>query len=418
MKDIVAMILGGGKGSRLYPLTMIRSKPAVPVGGKYRLIDIPISNCINSDVNKIFVLTQYNSESLNRHITQTYRFGLFSQGFVDILAAEQTPESHHWYQGTADAVRQTLHHVFNYKARLILILSGDHLYRMNYKKLVEFHHEKKAEVSVCVTPVSASQAPGFGILQMDGRGRIKKFVEKPTDRAVIESLRVDPDKWADTGVTRTRSLMASMGIYLFSRDALKSALRDSTQMDFGHDVIPSVLKKKRVFGYIFGDYWEDIGTIAAFYRANLGLTSTRPRFTFYDADAPIYTHPRFLPATRVKDCRIERSIVSEGCVIQEGSISRSVIGIRSVIRKDAKLERTLVMGADFYERESAGKPPLGIGSGAVISDAIIDKNARIGAGVRIRKQRNHEDFDGEGFCIRDGIVIIPKNSVIPDNSVI
>lgn len=416
MKDVLGLILGGGKGTRLFPLTLIRSKPAVPVGGKYRLIDIPISNCINSDVIKIFVLTQYNSESLNRHITQTYRFGLFSEGFVDILAAEQTPESIRWFQGTADAVRQSLRHVLNYGAKYILILSGDQLYRMNYRKLLEYHQERQADVTLCVVPVEADRAAAFGILQMDNQGVITNFFEKPKEPRLVESLKVDVRAWKHSGVTKERCLMASMGIYLFSVEILVDVLKDETKLDFGRDIIPAALSKYRVYGHVFGDYWEDIGTIGAFYKANLDLTSREPQFKFYQEDAPIYTHPRFLPATRVHNSRIQQSIVSEGCEIEDSKITHSIIGIRSEIREKSEIVNTLIMGADYYESNSSGAIPLGIGPGVVIRDAIVDKNARIGKNVRISNLRNLQEHDGENYFIRDGIVIIPKNAVIKDGT--
>lgn len=418
MKEIVGVVLGGGKGSRLFPLTLIRSKPAVPLGGKYRLVDIPISNCINSGINRIFVLTQYNSESLNRHITQTYRFGMFSQGFVDILAAEQTPESVMWYQGTADAVRQSLRHILTYRPKYILILSGDHLYRMDYRALIEEHLRTGAEISLSVLPVTAQQSSELGILKMESSGKITRFSEKPQAPDLVESLKIDVESWKHRGVTEERSLMASMGIYLFNTDALVRVLEENPKMDFGKDIIPSSLPKYQVFGYVFDGYWEDIGTIDAFYRANLDLTADNPKFSFYSADAPIYSHPRFLPASHVQECLLRRAIISEGCEIFASRITESVIGIRSVIRENAELNRTLMLGADSYERETLGIPSLGIGPGCFVDGAIIDKNARIGANVRIVNKRQLRNYDGENYYVRDGIVIIPKNAVIQQDTVI
>jgi glucose-1-phosphate adenylyltransferase len=418
MKDIVGVVLGGGKGTRLFPLTLIRSKPAVPLGGKYRLVDVPISNCINSGVNRIFVLTQYNSESLNRHITQTYRFGIFSQGFVDILAAEQTPENVMWYQGTADAVRQSLRHILTYRPKYILILSGDHLYRMDYRRLLERHLAVGAEVSLCVLPVTAEQAPDLGILKMEESGRITRFCEKPQEPDLIRSLESDVEAWRDLGVTKERCLMASMGVYLFDADILVGVLRDEPKMDFGRDIIPYALPRYKVSGYVFNDYWEDIGTIDAFYRANLDLTAEDPNFSFYAPNAPIYSHPRFLPASRIQRCRLFQTIISEGCVVEESEISESVIGIRSVVGKNTKITRTLMLGADYYQDEFSGDPPLGVGSGSVVRKAIIDKNARIGTDVRIINRRRLKNYDGENYYVRDGIVIIPKNARIPDGTVI
>ena len=330
---MLGVILGGGKGSRLFPLTMIRSKPAVPLGGKYRLVDIPISNCINSEVNRIFVLTQYNSESLNRHITQTYRFGLFSQGFVDILAAEQTPESTTWYQGTADAVRQCLHHILNYDAKYILILSGDHLYRMDFRSLLNRHRKAGADVTLCVIPVSGQDASELGILKMEHDGRISEFSEKPQEPDLLESLKVDVNVWEKAGVSVDRPYMASMGIYLFNTEVLVKVLEEEPKMDFGRDIIPHAFPRHRVHGFIHTGYWEDIGTIRAFYEANLDLTNARPRFNFYDQTAPIYSHPRFLPPSHVQSCELRRVLISEGCEVSDAEITDSVIGIRSVIRE-------------------------------------------------------------------------------------
>jgi glucose-1-phosphate adenylyltransferase len=418
VKDVLCLILGGGKGSRLFPLTLIRSKPAVPVAGKYRLVDIPISNCINSDINRIFVLTQYNSESLNRHINQTYRFGLFSRGFVDILAAEQTPESAGWYQGTADAVRQSLHHIRNYHPDHVLILSGDHLYRMNYKELYDYHCERDADVTLSVIPVTRPQASGLGILKMRKNLQINEFHEKPEKASELDSLMVDGSTMAKAGVTEKKPFMASMGIYLFKYSVLEDVLAENKEMDFGRDIIPSCIGSKNVFGYIFDDYWEDIGTINAFYKSNLKLAARRPRFNFYDQEAPIYSHPRFLPSSRVEKCDIEQAIISEGCVLHESVIRNSVIGIRSFIRKGAKVVDTLMMGADYYDDHASRQIPLGIGEGSEVRGAILDKNARIGSGVTILNKNNLTYYDGDNYYIRDKIVIIPKNAVIQNGTVI
>ncbi|MFQ5739192.1 MAG: glucose-1-phosphate adenylyltransferase [Acidobacteriota bacterium] len=411
MQEIVCIVLGGGRGTRLFPLTYVRSKPAVPLGGKYRLIDIPISNCVNSGINKIFVLTQYNSESLNRHITQTYRFSMFSRGFVDILAAEQTHESLRWYQGTADAVRQSLRHVRPYGASGTLILSGDQLYRMDFRKVFRQHQARQADITVCVLPVGVERASGFGILKMEDDGRITDFYEKPKDPKLIEDLKVK-------GVDPSRPLMASMGIYLFQTAVLVDILKDETKLDFGSHVIPSALSQYRVWGYIFDDYWEDIGTIRAFYEANLDLTASKPKFNLYDMDAPIYTHPRFLPASRINNCNIRNSIVSEGCFVRDSTISGCVIGIRSIIREKTELIDSLVMGADYYEDDPSQRIPCGIGRGSSVRDAIVDKNARIGKNVRIFNRKKLRECDGENYYIRDGIVIIPKDALIEDGAVI
>ncbi len=418
MKDILGLVLGGGKGTRLFPLTLVRSKPAVPLGGKYRLIDIPISNCINSGINKIFVLTQYNSASLHRHITQTYKFGFFSQGFVDILAAEQTPESIHWFQGTADAVRQTLRHILTYDVKYILILGGDQLYRMDFTKVLEQHLARKADISVCVIPVEEEKAAGFGILKMQADGRMTEFNEKPKEQKLIDRLKVDVDAWKGAGVSAERPLLASMGIYLFHTDILVEVLKDETKLDFGRDIIPAALSRYNVYGYIFNGYWEDIGTIGAFYRANLDMAREHPKFNFYDDAAPIYTHPRFLPASKIQNSRIQGSIISEGCSLRDCKITDSVIGIRTIIDRKAEINSTLIMGADLYERDSVQNIPLGVGANSKVRDAIIDKNARIGKNVRIENRDRHRDFDGSNYYIRDGIVIIPKNAVVTDGTVI
>lgn len=418
MKQILGVVLGGGEGSRLFPLTLIRSKPAVPLAGNFRLVDVPISNCINAGINRIFVLTQYNSESLNRHINQTYRFGVFSQGFVDILAAEQTPESIHWYQGTADAVRQSLRHILNYSPEYILILSGDHLYRMDYEDLYQCHVRVDADVTVCVKPVSIEDAGQFGILKMHQNGRISEFYEKPEEPELLESLQVAVPSWERFGVSWDRPMMASMGIYLFKTEVLVKVLDQVPKMDFGKDIIPAALPDYNVQGYIFHGYWEDIGTIRAFYEANLKLASPNADFGLYEARSPIYSHPRFLPPSRIRDCGFHCSLVSEGCQIQGSDISESVIGIRSIIREGSRLSRTLMMGADYYETDSPVQMPLGIGVNSVITNAIIDKNARVGAGVKIENKGRVTEYDGKDYYIRDGIVIIPKNATIKDGTVI
>ncbi len=418
MKNAIGIVLGGGKGTRLFPLTYVRSKPAVPLGGKYRLIDIPISNCINSEINKIYVLTQYNSASLNRHVNLTYRFGLFNDGFVDILAAEQTHENVHWYQGTADAVRQSLRHVLAERVDHILILSGDQLYRMDFGELWARHLERDADVSICVIPVEEERARGFGILKMENTGRITSFREKPQKQEQLDQLKVDPDVWQAAGVTPERPLMASMGIYLFKAEVLLEVLRDEAKMDFGGHVIPAALDDFRVFGHIFTGYWEDIGTIRAFYKANMDLTDPRPQFSFYDVKAPIYTHPRFLPASRILDCEIQGSIISDGCELSQSRVSGSVIGIRSRIGRQTVIEDSLIMGADFYDLDQTEKVPMGVGDGSHIRRAILDKNARIGRDVEISNQKGVEEADGSNYYIRDGIVIIPKNAVLEDGTVI
>jgi glucose-1-phosphate adenylyltransferase len=417
MQDVLGVILGGGRGARLFPLTQLRSKPAVPIAGKYRLVDIPISNCLSSNLRRIFVLTQYNSQSLNRHISQTYKFDVFSSGFVSILAAEQTEESRDWFQGTADAVRQSLRHFGNHQHRDVLILSGDQLYRMDFRKMLATHRGGMAEATVAVIPVSAEQARAFGILKTDAHGRIVHFEEKP------DPLRLDALASDVPGVGRC--YLASMGIYMFRRDALERSLADVSLVDFGRHVIPATIPLVRVQAHLFHGYWEDVGTIRSYYQANLALCRPVPPFDFYDGSRPIYTHPRFLPATKVESCTIRDALLSEGSILVGAEIERSVIGIRSRVGRGTRVSASLIAGADFYETieeiqaaEARGLPPLGIGADSVIECAIIDKNARIGRGVQIRCEGRREDGDGDGHFVRDGIVIVPKGATIPDGTVI
>jgi glucose-1-phosphate adenylyltransferase len=417
----VAVIMGGGAGTRLFPLTKDRAKPAVPLGGKYRLVDIPISNCINSDLRRIFVLTQFNSSSLHRHIQESYRFDQFSPGFVEILAAQQTPESLAWYQGTADAVRQNLIHLANYPYRLALILSGDQLYRMNFRALIARHVTTDAEVTIATLPVRPETARAFGIMQVAPDGRIIRFVEKPSEPDELASLRVE---WAALGDTEQPvdpdCLLASMGIYLFEREVLREAL-DGTEADFGKHVIPKLIANRRVFAYLHQGYWEDIGTIRAFYEANLDLCEPLPRFNFYDATAPVFSHARYLPPTKIIKSRVERSVIADGCIINDASIEHSLIGVRSRIEAGATIRDSLLMGNDYYEtpdRARHGAPAMGISHGTIIERTIVDKNARIGAGVRITPDGKPTELDGRNFYVRDGIVVIPKNAVIPDGTII
>ena len=419
MRNVIGVILGGGQGARLFPLTQLRSKPAVPIGGKYRLIDIPISNCLHSGVNRIFALTQFNSASLHRHISTTYRFDSFSDGFVEILAAEQTQDSVDWYQGTADAVRQQLRHLLSRRADQVLILSGDHLYRMDYRAFVEEHRARGADVSIAVKPVTREAAPALGIVQVNGQGRIVDFREKPQDEAELDALRLPAAAGSEA------CYMASMGIYVFEPQVLVSLLMGSDQDDFGKHIIPGAIHKVGVFAHTFEGYWEDIGTIRSFYEANLALTDRQPPFDFYRADAPIYTHARFLAGTRLEDCHIERGIICEGSYIRSAQIERSVIGIRSVIGANCQIANTIVMGADSEEspadrvRNAAqGIPDMGIGANSAITGAIIDKNARIGEGVCITNKDRSVDADETNYYIRDGIVVVPKDAVIPAGTVV
>jgi glucose-1-phosphate adenylyltransferase len=419
--NVVAVIMGGGRGTRLYPLTQLRSKPAVPLVGKYRLVDVPISNCINSGLRNIFVLSQFQSASLNRHVSQTYRFDPFSRGFVEILAAEQTERSMDWYQGTADAVRKHLHRFLRAGTECILVLSGDQLYVMDFRKILEAHCASRADITVAATPVTERDASEFGILRIDGFGTVTDFVEKPRDEAVLRQLALSEEMLAARGVTVERRYLASMGIYVFRPEVLGRVLEDPSQIDFGKEVIPKAIRTERVHSHFFAGYWEDIGTIRTFYAANIDLASENPPINLFSERAPIYTHPRFLPPSSVQDTRIQASVVCEGSRVQAAQIDRSVIGIRSIIGRSVHLSRTIMMGADFYSAPEDGKPgvvPMGIGAGSAIEHAIIDKNVRIGEGVIIRNERQIQHLDGPGYYIRDGVVIIPKNGVIAPGTVI
>ena len=429
MRHVVCLILGGGKGTRLLPLTEYRSKPAVPLGGKYRLIDVPISNCINSDINRMYVLTQFNSVSLHRHIRQTYNFDLFHNGFVEILAAQQTLDGSNWYQGTADAVRKQVRFLKEYGIKYVLILSGDQLYRMNFKEMLATHVNANADVTISTVPVHADAARGFGILQLDGTGKVTGFVEKPKDDASLAKVRT-PAEWIDKmGIeSNGREYLASMGIYLWNRDLLVDLLESTDHEDFGKDIFPLAIKNHHVQTHLFDGYWEDIGTIEAFYEANLALTQQpQPPFSFYDEKAPIYTRGRYLPPSKILDCSITESMIGEGCILKDCRIYHSVLGIRSRIESGCTIEDSLLMGSDFYEsaveRESnfnQSSVPIGIGAGTTIRRAIIDKNARIGKNVMIINKENVQEANREddGFYIRSGIVVVIKNRTIPDGMVI
>ncbi|MBO0856975.1 MAG: glucose-1-phosphate adenylyltransferase [Chloracidobacterium sp.] len=424
-KQILSIILGGGVGARLFPLTKERSKPAVPLGGKYRLIDITVSNCINSGLHYIYVLTQFNSASLNRHIARTYRFSPFSDGFVEILAAEQTPENKNWFQGTADAVRQIMVHVRDFDPSQVLILSGDHLYQMDYRRFISHHLEKNADVTVSVIPTDREHASSFGLLKTDNAGRIIEFSEKPTGEP-LDAMRVDTTRLGlSPDDSERRPFIASMGVYLFKYDALRELLKDEKHKDFGHDALPAAIGVYNAQAYLFNGYWEDIGTISTFYNANLDLAAVMPKFNLFDADAPIYTDPRYLPSTKFADCEIRDSLISDGCILNRASIVHSVIGIRSRVESGTRLEDTLMMGADYYQSlpeladdRQHGLPWIGIGENTVIRRAIIDKNVRIGSNTRILNEAGRQHFDGDNYYIRDGIVVIPKGATITDGTVI
>jgi glucose-1-phosphate adenylyltransferase len=412
MNDVLTLILGGGRGTRLYPLTHTRSKPAVPLGGKYRLIDIPISNCLHGGLKQIFVLTQFNSASLNRHIAQTYRLDTFSNGFVEVLAAEQTPESSDWFQGTADAVRQAARHFISYDAEYFLILAGDHLYRMDFCDLIESHIESRADITIAAQPVTPADATQMGIFHFDYEGQIVAFEEKPNAERLDAIGSSIPKGSTAGGTTPDKPFVASMGIYVFSRDVLLDILREPG-VDFGKEIIPQALGNHRVSSYIFRGYWADVGTIEAFYDANIQLTVKGAPFNFFHPRWPIYTHPRFLPGTRAYDCHVQSSIVAEGCYLDECAVADSVVGIRTHVSTGATISRSVLLGADYYEEDGANPVPLGIGRDAVLDRVVVDKNARIGDGARLVNSAGVDHADGEGYVIRNGIIIVPKNGVVP-----
>jgi len=414
MNDVLTLILGGGRGARLFPLTHMRSKPAVPLAGKYRLIDIPISNCLHAGLKRIFVLTQFNSASLNRHIAQTYRLDMFSEGFVEVLAAEQTPDSSDWFQGTADAVRQAARHFKGFDAEYFLILAGDHLYRMDFCDLIESHIESRADITIAAQPVSAADATQMGILKFNDLGQINGFEEKPSSErlgAIGGSL---PRGSIAASTTPERPFIASMGIYVFNREVLLEIL-GQPGIDFGKEIIPSAISTHVVSPYIFRGYWADVGTIDSFYEANIQLTRRGAPFNFFHPRWPIYTHPRFLPATRAFDSRLESSIVAEGCYLDRCEILNSVVGIRTRISTGARITNSVLLGADLYDEDNnEHATPLGIGRDVVLDRVIVDKNARIGNGVRLTNAAGTAHADGEGYYIRNGIIIVPKGARVMD----
>jgi len=423
--NVLSIIMGGGQGTRLFPLTRDRAKPAVPLAGKYRLVDIPISNCINSDLKRVYLLTQFNSASLHRHIAQSYKFDHFSGGFVEILAAEQTFSDTSWYQGTADAVRKNLGHFLNHDFDFALILSGDQLYRMDFRPMLSQHTMTGAGVTIATIPVTRDAAQSLGIMQTAVDRRIVRFEEKPKDPVVLDSLKLDRDWYSRLGIEGDDEFfLASMGIYIFNRDILIKLL-DNTLTDFGKHIMPGAIQEHRVFSHVFQGYWEDIGTIRSFFEANLDLVSELPRFNFFDMSSPIFTRPRFLPASKVNGAEINHAVVSDGCIINPCRVAHSIIGIRSVISGGCQLNRVVMMGCDYYEsfesiqrHESQGQPRIGIGANTRVENAIIDKNARIGSDCVITPKDKPDDFDHPLYYIRDGVVIIPKNAVIPHGTVI
>jgi glucose-1-phosphate adenylyltransferase len=418
--QVITVILGGGEGSRLFPLTRDRAKPAVPIGGKYRLVDIPISLSLNSGIKRIFLLTQYLSSSLHRHVQQAYRFDDFiPRGFIEIVAAQKTREATSWFQGTADAVRQGMVHFENHPHEHVLILSGDQLYRMDFRKMLDRHASTGADITIAALPVDRESAPRLGLLRVDDQHRVTEFVEKPKDPKLLDAL------GSARGLPKDRPFLASMGIYIFRREVLRDCLARTPGDDFGKNVLPEAISQRKVCAYLYDGYWEDIGTIGAFYRANLDLLAPQPMFDFGLNVAPIYTRARFLPGSVVENSQVNRAIVSDGCTILRSVLDDAVVGIRQRIGTECKIRRSVLMGADFFEtpaqrQENArvNRPDVGIGGGSLIEDAIIDKNVRIGRRVTIRAAGKPAELDGENYYVRDGVVIIPKGAVVPDGAVI
>jgi glucose-1-phosphate adenylyltransferase len=424
MKNVLALILGGGRGARLYPLTHLRSKPAVPIAGKYRLIDVPISNCLHADIRRIFVLTQFNSASLNRHIAGTYRMDMFSRGFVEILAAEQTPDSQSWFQGTADAVRQATRHFVYHDAEYLLILAGDHLYRMDYSAMIDEHIERRADVTIAAQPVTPQEAPAMGIFRFDADGQIVGFEEKPSPDRLSTIGSSAPPGARFMRPAADRPFVASMGIYVFTRDVLMESLERHAGVDFGHEIIPAALASRRVNAYVFRDYWKDVGTVESFYDANIMLTRPRAPFNFYDPRRPVFTRPRFLPGSRLNNCKVDEAVIAEGSYVDHSTITQSIVGLRTRIGRGCAISRSVLLGADFYENDEDAPlfdghgPDLGIGAGSVLDRVIVDKNARIGDEVRLTNDAGVQNADGDGYHIRNGIIIVPKWAVVPPGTVV
>ena len=421
---VLCVIMGGGQGTRLFPLTKDRAKPAVPLAGKYRLVDIPISNCINSGYRRIYILTQFNSTSLHGHISRAYKFDYFSSGFVEILAAQQTLNNTSWYEGTADAVRKNLVHFLSHDFDQLIILSGDQLYRMNFQAVVTQHIVTGAEITIATMPVSRTEANSLGIMQIDDTNRIIRFEEKPKEDAVLNALKLPAAMQANLGIPDGDHYLASMGIYIFNRRVICELL-DNPLSDFGKHIIPHAIQSRRVFSYVYQGYWEDIGTIRSFFEANLDLVSELPRFNFFDMSAPIYSHPRYLPGSKINGAQIDHAVISDGCIINRATINRSIIGLRTIVGSGTAMNRVIVLGSDYYEsmesvkqHEQAGRPRIGIGEHCKIENAIIDKNARIGNNVTISPAGKPENHDDKSYYIRDGIVVIPKDAVIPHGTVI
>jgi glucose-1-phosphate adenylyltransferase len=415
LQRTLAIIMGGGAGTRLFPLTKDRAKPAVPLGGKYRIVDVPISNCLNSGLRSIYVLTQFNSMSLHRHIQASYKFDNFSLSFVDILAAQQTPAGSQWYQGTADAVRQNMRYFLERPYDYYLILSGDQLYRMDFRALLSQHVRFGADITLATKPVARHQVSEFGIMQSGVDRRITGFIEKPSDESALREMKMSRELLCAIGANEQEELFqASMGIYVFNRSVLIESLKNDLA-DFGNHIIPQSIKDRHVSAFIFEGYWEDIGTIRAFYEANLDLTDVVPEYSFFEPDSPIYTHPRFLPGSKINGATLRQAIISDGCIISDAHLEKCVVGIRSVIQNGATIRNSIVMGADYFElgQTDSSQPRIGIGRNCVIDRAIVDKNARIADGVVITPEGKPTNLDADNYFIRDGIVVIPKDAVIP-----
>jgi len=417
MNDVLTVILGGGRGTRLFPLTQQRSKPAVPIGGKWRLIDIPISNCLHAGLERIYVLTQFNSASLNRHIAQTYRMDVFSGGFVEVMAAEQTPEGENWFQGTADAVRQAARHFKDVDAEYYVILAGDHVYRMDFAELIEAHIERDADITIAAQPVSPEMGTEMGIFSFDVSGQIVGFEQRPRPERLAEMRSSAPAHSPAGLLSPDRPFLASMGIYVFSREVLYDVLNSTTGVDFGREVIPSAITTHRVHAYLYRGYWADVGTVESFYDVNLMLTHRNSPFSFFHERRPIYTRPRFLPATRLHNCHIDEALVAEGANLDNCDITNSVVGVRTAVHPGAKVSRSILLGADYYD-DQFGDLPLGIGPNAVLDRVIVDKNARIGADARLVNASGIQELDGDGYFIRGGLIIVPKNGVVKPGTVV
>lgn len=427
MSNILSIILGGGQGQRLYPLTKYRSKPAVPIAGKYRLIDIPVSNCIHSGIERIFVLTQFNSASLNRHVNLSYKFDAFHEGFVNVLAAEQSMDNMDWFQGTADAVRKMLRHFLRFRADYCLILAGDHLYQMDYRSMLETHQKSRADITVAVSPVSRPEAGDLGILSVNSKSEVTNFAEKPKDTSTLSSFELSDSICEKFGLKDAdKRLLGSMGVYIFNVETLKTVLQNYDHTDFGSHIIPAAISAQRVNAHLFKKYWRDVGTISSFFEANMDLLSPDPNFHFFSEPFNVFTHARYLPGSKLLGLDAQAAQICEGCVIQQAKLRNALIGVRTIIQRGATIENSYIMGADYYEddpeiprgRKESDQPAVGIGEDTVISGAIVDKNARIGRGVKISPKEPHENYAGRGYMVRDGITVIEKDAVIPDGAVI